>query len=184
MVNIASDFARSIAGMMSPAIVPGARRDACDDPCAMPGSGWATFAGIEGGTSRWNTGGGSRTYLDHMSVAAGLGFRSQAFLIAGYFEGGWGKYDAKLGGVKRVNNDKTDYLGGGILARATFDRFYVEGGFHAGRNKTDFDATLGGLRDSYKIKSTYYGADAILGYQVPTGDSVLDVSARYSWRTA
>lgn len=181
LVNMASDHARNIAGMLDQGYLGTFETDMYGNSCEPAPGRLMTFAAIEGGTSRWNTGFGSRTSLDHVSTVAGLGFRSESFMFAGYFEGGRGWYDAKFGGVRYVDNEKTEYLGGGILARFSRGGFYAEAGGHIGRTKTDYSADLNAIRTDFKIKSAYFGADAVLGYQAAAGSSVIDFSARYSW---
>lgn len=188
MTNLASDLARSIPGLYSMAA------DECYDPCADPCSGThamrrpgqpVLFAGVHGGTDSWNTGSESRVDLNHMSMLAGLGWKFDGLLLAGFFEGGYGKYDSKIYGRKIIDGDKTRYLGGGLLARYERGGFYGEAGFHAGKVKTDFESYKFGnaapIHVSYDTNSTYVGADAVLGYKLGAGCSTFDFMARYSW---
>ncbi len=181
MVNAASDLARNVATLFSVA-------ESCNNPCDTTNKP-VIFAGLEGGTSRWNSGNGSRTTLDHINLITGLGYRAGNFLFAGFLEAGWGQYDAKLSGRKYVDGEDTSYIGGGALARYEANGFYGEAGFHAGKVKADFNATLrqnsavlvNGIRSSYELDSTYYGIDAVLGYQKALTASLIDVAVRYSW---
>jgi hypothetical protein len=174
---MASDHARSIAGMVDQGCLNSSNTDMDGNPCGY----FAPFAAVEGGTSRWKTGSNSRTSLDHMSFVAGLGIRSENFMFAGYFENGYGQYDAKFDGVRYVDGENTSYIGGGILARFNLGGFYAEAGGHTGQAKTDYSADLNAIRTNFEIKSAYFGANAILGYQATVGSSIIDFSTSYSW---
>lgn len=189
MVNVAADLARSISGLCS-IIDDDPCADPCYDPCAAPQrkSGPVVFAGTQGGTSAWNTGYDSRVNLRHISMATGLGWRFGDLLLAGFLEGGYGRYDAKVSGYKVVDDEKANYIGGGVMARYERGGFYGEAGFHAGRVTTYFNSARFGnavpVHVQYKNKSTYFGADAVLGYKFDTGASTFDLSGRYSWNHA
>ena len=180
MVNFASDLARSVAGLYNNA----------SERCADSRTGnLVVFAGAHGGSYRWNTGFDSRVHLRHVSMLTGLGWRPGDLLLAGFFEAGHGKYDARVGGRRIVDGENSNYVGGGALARYERDGLYAETGLHAGRVNTNFDSLrFGTAADpahvSYKNRSTYFGVDALMGYKLAAGRAIFDLSARYSWSHA
>ncbi len=158
------------------------------------GAGLAPFAVAGGGHSRYNT--GSRVDVDGFSMMAGLAWRaplapkSGAFLAGGFFEAGWGNYDAynSFSSLPTVEGEgNTNYYGGGLMARyeAPFGA-YADASLRAGQVRVDFssDDILNGAgkNTDYDSGSAYYGASAGLGYIWKMNEKAsLDFSTRYIW---
>ena len=157
--------------------------------------GFAPFATVVGGASRYNT--GSHVDVDGFSMLAGLAWRSPtepksgSFLAGAFFEAGWGNYNShnSFNSLPSVNGDgDVDYQGGGVLARydAGPGGFYGEASFRAGHVSTDFSSddllNSNSKTTEYDSDSVYYGAHAGVGYFWGVSEKVaLDFSTKYIW---
>ena len=160
------------------------------------GNGFAPFASMSGGSSRYDT--GSHINVDGFSMMTGLAWRAPlepqtgSFLAGAFFEAGWGNYDShnSFSSAPSVKGDgDTSYYGGGVLTRYEMPAgpggIYGEASFRVGHVSTDFssDDIMGsGGHADYDSGSAYYGAHAGLGYVWNVNDkAALDFSTKYIW---
>ncbi|MDR1039980.1 MAG: hypothetical protein LBR80_07400 [Deltaproteobacteria bacterium] len=163
---------------------------------AAQGTAWKIFAGVQTGSSRYDT--GSHVKVKGTTVLTGIAVGTDAgsgrFTVGAFFEGGWGDYDSHNSFARSadVNGDgDTSYAGGGLLARYDFigggaDGLYLEASGRAGRQKVDFstdDIVRDGVRGSFKTSGSYYGLHAGIGRKWQPGDAdvLLDLGARLLW---
>ncbi len=154
--------------------------------------GWTPFMTVSGGSSRYDS--GSHVDVDGVSLVAGLTWNhpvAEGLLKAGpFFEFGNGNYDThnSFNGLESIAGDgDTKYYGGGLIGRYDLaSGLYFEALFRAGRVENEFNSAdlsrLAGTRAHYDISSTYYGAQAAMGYvwQLNACTS-LDFTTRYLW---
>ncbi len=185
LINTASDFMHDIPDLYNVAYAT--RGDACN-PCDTGfGSRPLLFAGIKGGHEKLDVNNDAENNLKYLDLLVGAGWRNENFLIAPFFEAGWGKYDAEFNGYKHFDDNKTSYIGGGLLIRGDFQGFYAQASFHAGKLKNDMygDFYTGsankwfGARHDYS--GTYFGIGAEIGKSFVFCNNVLDLSARYDF---
>jgi hypothetical protein len=181
--GMGSEKARNLGGDMG---AGQGRYAGCE---AMPGLG--LFINLTGGSNRYNSAG--HVDVNGGNLIAGVGWNNPVssgnLLLAGFFETGWGNYDSynsytNLGAIHGTG--RTDYTGGGLLAR--YDRMgpYVEASVRAGHATTDFTTTeaefYGPLGVYYDSGSTYVGAHGGLGYVWNITERVaLDMSTKLLW---
>lgn len=118
-----------------------------------------------------------------MGISRKLSIQGADWLWAAFLESGWGTYDThqRFADIDSVvyANGKSNYFGGGLLARSMRDNgIYLEGSLRIGRTSTDYDSQ--DLGSKYDIKSTYYGLHLGLGKIFKTGRKTeLDVYGKY-----
>jgi hypothetical protein len=157
---------------------------------ATPGLG--LFVAVSGGSNRYNSAG--HVDVNGGNLIAGVGWNTPVslgnLLLAGFFEAGWGNYDshnsyATLATIHGTG--RTEYAGGGLLAR--YDRMgpYVEASVRAGHASTDFRSNelvefYGPVLARYDSGSAYVGAHGGLGYVWNITERVaLDMSTKLLW---
>ena len=159
------------------------------------GNGFGAFGGIEGGSSRYQT--GSHVDMKSVSLLAGLAWGADLtpgrLTLGGFLESGTGSYDtfnsfANLASVRGDGN--THNFGGGVLGR--FDAnsegyagLYTEGSFRVGRLHNEYrnnDLLFMGQRAEYNSDSTYFGFHFGGGYILNfSHKSSLDLYGKYFW---
>jgi len=156
-----------------------------------PGTNWAAFAATGGGFSTYHT--GSHVDVSGLSLIAGLAWKPNIeygkFLLAPFFEAGWGGYNSynSFSGADVGGKGNISYYGGGLLLRYELPiGLYFEASGRAGGVRTNYSSS--DLRDvnnreaEYDMATAYYGAHAGLGYIWNfTEKASLDLYAKYLW---
>ena len=127
------------------------------------------------------------------SLIAGIAWKPNIeygkFLLAPFFEAGWGGYNSynSFGGADVGGKGNISYYGGGLLLRYELPvGLYAEASGRVGGVRTWYSSS--DLRDysnreaSYDISTAYYGAHAGLGYIWNiTEKASLDLYGKYLW---
>jgi outer membrane autotransporter protein len=160
-----------------------------------PGFKFSAFGGLGGGWSRYHT--GSHIDVSGLSLLAGLALGNDAgpgrVTLGVFFEGGWGTYSSYNSFSAAASVDgrgKTEYYGGGILARYDLNEgalsgLYFDASARMGWSRTDFrsdDIRYNGWRANFESHAPYYGLHGGLGYIWKFTDKAsLDLSAKLIW---
>ena len=171
--------------------VAGKGMKAAYDSVNIAGANFSAFASLEGGASTYPD--NSHVDVSGASLITGIAWKPQAghgkFLLAPFFEAGWGGYDTynSFSGNTVKGKGNIEYYGGGLLLR--FDlpaNLYFEASGRGGGVRTDYSSS--DLRDlynrkaEYDISAAYYGAHAGLGYIWNFNEKAdLDIYAKYFW---
>jgi hypothetical protein len=155
------------------------------------GAGVSSFAVMEGGNTRFNS--GSHVDVKGFALQLGAALNEGANTLGAFVEAGRGNYNSYnsfAGAADVQGSGKSDFYGLGLMARHDYEgsegHVYVDASLRAGQVKTDFasrdfDANLGN-QTKYDSRSNYLGSHLGVGYlwQVsPTHQ--LDLTARYLW---
>jgi autotransporter-associated beta strand protein/autotransporter passenger strand-loop-strand repeat protein len=160
-----------------------------------PGTAFGPFWGLSYGQYRYQTGshvdvGGLSALL---GAAVGLDAPGGRLTLGAFLEGGWGNFGSfnEFSGLPSVIGfGKTDYIGGGVLARYDLAKgplsgLYLEAAARAGRAKGSFgsaDLPIFGGPQSMEMAYGYRGLLGGIGYIVPLGGGhSLDLSGKLIW---
>lgn len=145
------------------------------------------FGAVNYADNKLKTGAG--TDLKGTSLLLGASRRLKVqngyWTLGAFFESGWSKYNTTsyFADIDRdVNaNGKSNYFGGGLLARNIRDNgLYMEGSVRIGRISTDYESF--DTNNKYDTKSTYYGLHLGLGKLIKIGkNQEVDVYGKYFW---
>ncbi|MDR1035785.1 MAG: hypothetical protein LBT40_04235 [Deltaproteobacteria bacterium] len=156
---------------------------------ATADAGFSFFTSLAYGDSRYDT--GSHVDVKGLSLILGGAYGADVsfgrFTFGAFFEFGDGTYDTynDFAGYGRVRGaGDTEYVGGGILARADFAKSesgttYVEASGRAGRVSVDFMSDNLPSTHRYDLDSTYYGFHMGLGREFYFGSSSLDLYGKW-----